>query len=171
MRASDCLVGSDGWREGGGVREAAKLRCSWKCGKTQGEAFCQLRGSWADSLQPPFFPCLNEKSCWVEWERGQERSDSAGQAWMLAPRKGVCQMGSGPVGGGRGGGGEETEGRAMRSNENESQYRRLGPADATTYIQKGSTRFYCTAQEAILNVLRETTVKKRIKREDAYMYN
>ena len=48
---------------------------------------------------PHFFPRLNEKSCWVERERGQERSDSAGQAWMLAPRKGVCQIGSGPVGG------------------------------------------------------------------------
>ena len=31
---------------------------------------------------------------------------------MLAPRKGVRQMGSGPVGWGRGGG-EETEGREM----------------------------------------------------------
>jgi len=71
---------------------------------------------------------------------------------MLAPRKGVRQMGSGPVGWGRGGG-EETEGREMRGNENESQYQRLGPADATTYIQQGSIRFYCTAQESILNVL------------------
>ena len=111
----------------------------------------------------PLFPRLNEKSCWVEWERGQERSDSAGQAWMLAPRKGVRQMGSGPVGWGRGGG-EETEGREMRGNENESQYQRLGPADATTYIQQGSIRFYCTAQESILNVLWETTMEKRIKK-------
>ena len=77
----------------------------------------------------------------MEWERGQERSDSAGQAWMLAPRKGVRQMGSGPVGGVRGGG-EETGGREMRGNENETQGRRLGLAHATTYIlkdQQGST--------------------------------
>lgn len=49
-----CLVGLDRRTEGGGVGERAKLGCSWKCGKIQGEAFCQLRGSWADP-SPSFF--------------------------------------------------------------------------------------------------------------------
>lgn len=49
-------------------------------------------------ILPPLFFCLNEKSCWVEWEQGQERSDSAGRAWMVGPRKAVWQLGSG-VGG------------------------------------------------------------------------
>lgn len=48
-------------------------------GRFKGRHFAN---SEAVGLVPPtplfFFCCLNEKSCWVEWEQGQPRSDSAG---------------------------------------------------------------------------------------------
>lgn len=44
-------------------------------GRFKGRHFAN---SEAVGLSPPPFFCLNEKSCCVEWEQGQERSDSAG---------------------------------------------------------------------------------------------
>ena len=90
----------------GGGKEGASGRlpsCTvhGSVGRLKGRRFANSEAVGQIFYTPPLFPPrLNEKSCWVEWERGQERSDSAGQAWMLAPRKGVRQMGSGPVGGG-----------------------------------------------------------------------
>lgn len=83
-------------RKRGGVGDSAKQGCWWKCGKIQGEAFCQLRGSCADPPSP--FLCAlkweillcgvgagpgKEWFCWVSMD-----------AWTWEGC--VCQLGPGP---------------------------------------------------------------------------
>lgn len=67
----------------------------------------------------PLFSCLNERSCWVEWEQGQERSGSAGRAGMVGPRKAVSA--SWDQGQGRGENSREGRYRAARIKEREGR--------------------------------------------------